>query len=902
VNRWRWALILLATVAGALAQALAGPWGAERGVSWLALPFFAAGGLLLLSATRREQAPSDRLLGTLFLVAGLGAGAAAAAYTEIELSVAQLLSYAFALGALAVAASFFDRARGVPASPTTPFTWLDALCLTGVTAIAFALRLWRLGEIPPVIWDDEIKYLEDGIGLFQELSSPFISGAWDAVYFHAYSIAAAVLAFDDRNIALRMVSVVPGALSVPLLYLLARELFDRTHATCASLLLALSAWHILLSRHGYHWAINPFVELIALYWLVRGRQSGKLRHYVYSGFGIGLGVLYTYSAAFMPLAIVLFAGYLLIREPEAFRRHLAGFVLLTIAAVVVAAPRLSTLQANPDMFEYHRAAWFLSHDDQGDPLWLFLRQLLQIFASFNYQADDTEIFVPRSSQPLLDPLTATAFGLGIFYALYRIRQPGWALILFTFVVLLFPAALAVGPTHWATAWRANGAAPAVFALASVPFAILWRIGHERRVHRFWITGLFAAAFATIAIINCRIYFVEHPAKPAWQQGIAAVHFGAARRVLATAPGVRVLVNHDLDQWPHVRLLTFRHRTYEGFVWPDHTLLPSLLLDDLRPTLVLGSTRRIWDDVTVSGILMDLLAHYYPGGVREDVRNDSGAALFSSYFLEPPQIQHAHGLEVRLGGPHGTPIGSGSSFDWRASPSGSFPFVAELSGTLVIPADGIYRVFLSDITAEEILLDGERLPATPMAAGLYDLSIRVEVKEPVQARLMWARDAGDAEPISPAQLLRRRLPTWGVMEQQTLAQNGAVTRRRWMPVVWFAAVDQRPSELAVERLEWAGDLLLPRSGSHRVLLHSQQSARVWVDDRLLLSRKKDAEGEKEIAAEVVAGTHHVRVVLTSPPWPDVALFWIDPESETWVLGGLQSRPSHFGGDPTSPQPD
>ncbi|MBI2939133.1 MAG: glycosyltransferase family 39 protein [Chloroflexi bacterium] len=836
----------------------------------------------------------DRLF-RLFLLVALAAGAFATSYTGIPLSAPHLVAYVLALVALVAAAECFDRGRpAAKAETTAPFTRLDALLLAVGTIPAVALRLLWIDRIPPLIWSDEITYLQNAVGVLEgNLVSLFVSGHWDAVYLHPYSIAAAMLLVPDRTVALRLVSVIPGALSVPLQYLFLRHLFgNRALAFIGSALLALSSWHILLSRQGYHWSINGFAELIALYWLVRALRSNRMRHFVLSGLGLGLGVVYTYSAMLMPIVVGLFAGYLLLMHRSLVTRRLVvGFAFLTLGAALVAGPRLTTVLTHPNMIGRHNSVSVLSSPRFApQAAEIIPRQMKEILLSFNHRSDEGELFHPRGREPLLDPVTASAFGLGAFYALFRFRKPGWALLLLTFVVLLLPSVFSAGQTNWATAWRANGVVPGLFGLATAPFAVVWQLGAGTGVVRRGVIALFTLVFGVIGALNYHYYFVVHPAKPGWPIGAVALQMQAAQRLLDASPETRLLVNQDLAGSWYLTTLPYGHRSYSSFAWPDVDPLPPLLADDGRPVLVLASALRDYQRVTAGDTLIDLLVHYYPDGQRDDRRDPRGRAMYSTYLLQPAQIRAGHGLAVRYTSSAGATVDRPASFamfDWRLPPTSSFPFVASIQGTLVVPVEGAYEVALLGVEKHETRLNGRPFASGYLLPGLYEIVVRAEVGRPTSVQLAWRRDGGPITPVPPSSVLVRGLPPWGIVEEYTLAGAGGETQRRWLPALWFETPGRKTSTQPLRRIEWAGDATIPVDGAYRLYLLTQAKATVWVDGQELPAR---AGVTKEWELRLTAGWHRLRAAVDAPDWQDFRLYWLGPGDRREVIGGLTARPA------------
>jgi 4-amino-4-deoxy-L-arabinose transferase-like glycosyltransferase len=843
-------------------------------------------------------------LGFVALAVALAAGAAATAYTDLPLSVLQLFCYGLALCLLTLAATLFDRdAPAVRGRPTAPFTRLDASLLALVTIPALALRVLHIDSIPRVILSDEINHLDNALGILDgHLVSPFISGDWDTVYLHLYTIAASVLLLPDRQLALRVVGIIPGVLSVPLLYLFMRHLFGRAPAFFAAMLLALSSWHILLSRYGYHWAINGFAVCLTLYWLARALQTQRLRHFLFAGFSLGLGVLYTNAATLMPVAVVLFAGYLLlVHKPMVTRHVVLGFALLVTGAAVVVGPRLSTVTVHPDMMARHRFSSVLN------PLWgghvadMITRQFEEILVSFNYHTDAGALTHPRpAGEPLLDAMSATAFGLGVFYALFGLRRRGWALLLLTFLILVSPAALSTGQTTWATAYRACAVPPVLCALAAGPFAVLWQRGASKAA-RTTLMGLLALVFVTIAAVNYHDYFDVFPSLTFWHDGWEASETWAARQVLAAPADRRELVSDDLTTWMYLKDLTFRRRSYETFVSPVPDPLPPLLTATLHPTEVLASSKRGYG-VGVGDTLIDLLAYYYPGGTRRDTLSTSGTILDSAYLLQPQQMRRAYGLTVRPPPDAQAPTGPSASAAaaWRRAPTGTFPFVADMSGTLIVPSNGIYALTVSGSRHSELAIDGRPFTRGYLSAGLHGMAARVTVRGPGHIGFLWGHDNGPQVPMPASQVLRQGLPSWGLVERQTPVPGGG-TLERWVPALWFDSGGHPPALQPLREMEWTTDMAFPAPGEYQFHLPTQATAHVWIDGQPLSLMPGAAD---QWPAHLTSGWHRVRIAVATPSVEDFHFYWQAPDGQSDVSGGPRTPPprSRAPGRPSSFEED
>lgn len=849
----RWMLLLAAIACGGLGQIIAA-WG-TTGASFLAaLAVFALGGAAL---ARLDESQPPRWTGAgssrwdrralALAVGGAVFGVLASLHTQEEFSLLQLIAYVAALALLVVSALRADRAA--PAMVGGRIALGEWAVVAALTIVAFGDRLWHLGSLPKLIWDDEILYLFDALRLLDEgPRAPFASGEWGAPLLHAYSIAAATLAADDRIVALRLVSAIPGALTIPLLYLAVRELLGRRFAICAAVLATTAAWHLILSRQGYVWAINGFAESIVLLFLARGLRRGRALDFALAGFGLGLCFVYSYAAALMPLVLVLFVLWLLVVDRPLLRARFGGLAFLAFCAAVSVTPRVSAMLANPDMRGYQVGA-LVSQDSVGSPFAVIAEQGFQIAQSFHRRADNNELFVPAPNEPLLDPCTAAALGLGFFWALFSLRRAGSFLLLATFGVMLLPSAVGLSSTEWATAWRACGVVPGLFGLAGAPFAIAVASAATRPARGALVVAA-AVVLALVAAINTHTYFVRHASKPQWAWGHNAAHMEAATRVLAAPAATRVLINYDLA-FGAVRALAGGKRDFEMFTWPDDAILPELLTAEPVDTLLLGAAQLYWEDDLAPGTaLASLLEHYYPGGRADIAVGADGHTLLAAFAVGADAIQDAHGLERTAGG---------------------------VRGTLVVQRSRMCRFNLAGVE-----IDGADFKAGLLAAGLHEIEIAGS-----GAGLAWTCDADEETPVPESALLRRSLPSWGLREN--IWRDGALLGERWVPALWFAA--EMPARLpeGVD-LEWSGEVRLPTAGQYTLMLMSRAAVKLTIDGEAVPLEGPAWPEWTRTQRELGAGWHSLTLAAGPPiEQHDLRFYWIDAGLQPGLFGGLDSRP-------------
>ncbi len=167
--------------------------------------------------------------------------------------------------------------------------------------------------------------------------------------------------FGSTIFAIRLVPAVAGILTVVALFAYGRRNFGFGTAALAAAMLAVSSWHIGISRLAIPLAAWPLVGLLtagALCEALRARGPGATRSvpwrwWAAAGAFAGLGV-YVYDANnFFVVVLALFlAGVAVVRRRE-LRPLLVGAALMAAAFLVVAAAMIRYAAENPDGYLGH---------------------------------------------------------------------------------------------------------------------------------------------------------------------------------------------------------------------------------------------------------------------------------------------------------------------------------------------------------------------------------------------------------------------------------------------------------------------------------------------------------------------------------------------------------------------
>ena len=348
-----------------------------------------------------------------------------------------------------------------------------------VLLVAAALRLCAFGEAPPGLYHDEAYHGLDGLDILQGNLSLYFPANNGREPLFIYLIALAVGLLGRSPFTLRLPSFFVGLLTIAATATMGRTLFSRRVGLLASAVLAVTLWHVHLSRVGFRAILLPlFIALTA--WQatvgcrVAGGQRGRgARHRVAAGVFYGLS-FYTYTAArFTPVALVVLGIYVLATKSTT-RNTQYAIRSLSLATLVTVAPLTVYAIAHPAVVlgRPGQVSIFNPTINGGD-LWGTLGvHTLRTLEMFFVRGDRIwRHNVPW--RPVFDPVLGVAFVLGLVVALRRARRDSSAgFVLIWTAVMSLPTLLAEDAPHFL---RAVGVLPVVALLPALGLDWLARV-------------------------------------------------------------------------------------------------------------------------------------------------------------------------------------------------------------------------------------------------------------------------------------------------------------------------------------------------------------------------------------------------------------------------------------------
>ncbi len=134
----------------------------------------------------------------------------------------------------------------------------------------------------------------------------------------------ALRGYDSSIFVGREISAVLGALTALLLAMLGARLYGRRVGLLAGVLMAAAVLHVQNSHFATSDVPLTFLILLALFFLIRVAETGRLRHYLAAGIAAGLAIATKFSALPIFLAIGIAILYRWVVEGRRFRTVLNG--------------------------------------------------------------------------------------------------------------------------------------------------------------------------------------------------------------------------------------------------------------------------------------------------------------------------------------------------------------------------------------------------------------------------------------------------------------------------------------------------------------------------------------------------------------------------------------------------
>lgn len=217
------------------------------------------------------------------------------------------------------------------------------LLIFAVLIVAFSFRIYKITSIPPSLnWDEtSIGYnaysiLKTGRDEWGEFMPVHLKSFGEyKLPAQIYASIPAIAIFGLNEFGVRITPVVYGTLTVLLLYLLVQEMFRKKEISLISaFFLAVSPWHIQLTRGSFESSFSLFWFVLGALFLVKGLQKPK---WIIASMVPFVISVYTYNTARVFTPMFLFVFYLINAKYliKNLKYALLGFLTFVILALPI---------------------------------------------------------------------------------------------------------------------------------------------------------------------------------------------------------------------------------------------------------------------------------------------------------------------------------------------------------------------------------------------------------------------------------------------------------------------------------------------------------------------------------------------------------------------------------------
>ena len=311
----------------------------------------------------------------------------------------------------------------MPTSSTTwraTGRWLPTACLLLTLAVAGALRTYRLPELPVGLHYDEAANGTLAREIAAGSSRPIFIAAYtgkEVLFFYWTALWMRIL--DATPAALRLSSALVGIATVAAAVWSTDELLGEPNRPWIGLLtaalLAVSFWHLVLSRYGFRAVTQPLLQALTVgaLWHGLGPSRRSTLWLILAGLCCGLtGYTYLAARAFpLPLAAALLT---VITADQAHRRQRIGqAAIFVLSALLTLAPLAHYWTAHPDTF-LNRASQIAAGS------WSEVWQGITACAAMLFIRGDPYIRFNLPLRPLFGPALAICFGIGLIIIVHQL--------------------------------------------------------------------------------------------------------------------------------------------------------------------------------------------------------------------------------------------------------------------------------------------------------------------------------------------------------------------------------------------------------------------------------------------------------------------------------------------------
>lgn len=373
----------------------------------------------------------------------------------------------------------------------------NALMIWGIILIALVLRVWDISNIPGGFSANEK-------GVLDAILRVDLKHLWLGSRFHQgiyiYGGALWLSIFGETVSNLRLFSALIGTSTVAFMYLFVSKWFSQKIAIFSCFLLAISSFHINISRLILPEVVLPLILFMLFVTLTEAYRNKNPWLFGLAGALTGLGFYANPVFLLVPVLFALSAVYFVYKNKKfitAYKNEIlvygAGFLSTTL-------PFWVAFNRNPKsyltFFGFNRSIWQILINIGQIPTLLFNQTALNYFTNLG-------------NEPLMDPFIYITFIAGFVFALFSIQRRKYFFLLTWLVLFSLYAALKRG----VSIPDLVGILPIVYVFSGLMLDYVlgkwFQTFPVNKSARLLVVALISIFFALSALYNFDKYFIAY---------------------------------------------------------------------------------------------------------------------------------------------------------------------------------------------------------------------------------------------------------------------------------------------------------------------------------------------------------------------------------------------------------
>jgi 4-amino-4-deoxy-L-arabinose transferase-like glycosyltransferase len=791
--------------------------------------------------------------------------------------------------------------------------WIEISGFILILILAIFLRVYQIDRIPPGIFVDETNGALEALRILMgNHASPFATGWYEVPNLTFYYMAVIIKIFGANLVGLKAISLIPAILSVVAVFYLGRLLFGPSAGLSTMLFMAVSRWHLTMSRWGWVELMPPLFLILSLYFLIRAFKSRRAIEFVVGGILCGL-MLYTYLSARLAVAVILaFCIYWLFANPGGIKKNAQanwmGLLLFWFSAILVVTPLMVTYIKVPFTFINRTQEVSILNDIKNQNSYQPLVNNINSYLKLFHQAGDNNPRHNLPGEPELDPITGLLFVIGIGYSIFRFRDTRSGL-LWIWLILGLAGGILSAQGESPQSFRTIITVPVIALFCSSVldlfirgmYILLCRIpkfshllfpkGSQISVAAILSGGILLCTWGGATALESQVYFGPQATSESVQIAFNFTENQVASEVMRKLEnGDRVYLStrfyyFSILNYLAAGLMEKRTGDYQLYNPPYQIIRPDvdfpIPANEKSATLIL--------DVYYQSLVAYFM-NFYPGATSHITNGPGNSPIYLQINIPQTAIQAIQGLREKNYHTDGTGENTTTpniSIAWNQSDLSS----VEWTGGIFFEKSGYYEFSSAgDLT---VLIDDQ--PSTGrqfFCYGLHDITIYQENSNQHNlARLYWSLPDGQKEIIPPRVFFQTKTGQMGLSGKyyDTDSWQGDPICTKLTPLFLLSWPDGEPIP-APFSAKYSGYLKLIESGNYHFTINADDGVRFSIDNQVVGEGLiPNQPNNLELDLKLEAGYHMIQIdYFQSGGGNGLEIYWQPPDSNAevpippWVL--------------------